>query len=162
MPQLSTESRLCSLCLSGCNACPGIAPFCTLWTVAEHNVSPKRDKHTGINIKPKGEADRFPVNKKSGEKLVRFSLGTPLDCGLSSINGHRWNQPSEKAKWLVWQDAQGTRKEFIRQFLWDRDLKYRDSSMFISCTNNEILEMHREVVCPVYSAKEKGRFQRFL
>lgn len=32
--------------------------------------------------------------------------------------------------------------------------------MFIYCTNNEILERHREMVCPVYAAKEKERFQR--
>lgn len=59
--------------------------------VAKHNVSFKRDKYTNINIRSKGEADRYPVNEKSGERtcLVRFSLDTPLDGGLSSINGHR-------------------------------------------------------------------------
>lgn len=99
MPQLSIENNPCFLCLSGCNACLGIAPLCIACTVAKHNVSFKRDKYTNINIKSKEEAGRCPVNRKNqptnqknpGEKmcLVRFSLGTPLDGDLSSINGHR-------------------------------------------------------------------------
>lgn len=92
--------------------------------------------------------------------LVRFSLGTPLDGGLCSINRHRWNQVLVWAKGLIW--AQGRRKEFIKQFLWDRadDCNTVNLVCLFSAQAREILERQRKVVCPVYAAKEEGSFQR--
>lgn len=92
--------------------------------------------------------------------LVRFSLDTPLDGGLCSINRHRWNQVLVWAKGLIW--AQGRRKEFIKQFLWDRadDCNTVNLVCLFSAQAREILERHRKVVCPVYAAKEEGSFQR--
>lgn len=116
-PALDTEQSV--LPLSVCNACLGIAPFCTVCKVAKHNVSFKRDKYTNINIRSKGEAGRCPVNKKIWWK----------DVSCQIFSGHSSGWWFEQHKWAQVKSALGTGK----------------GSCLVICTG-EKEEVHRAVL----------------